>query len=274
MANQSVKDHLKALIAARRAAESAANIALAQTPIASAIQQSEPVQSNTITALDKYGNVITYNAEQQEFVTLASSGKSCILIGAAGTGKTTCMRGVTESLVQSGIVGILSSEGHKHLPPTGTPGIVICAYTRRAVANIRKNLSPDLANNCITIHKLLEYQPVYDEVQDPATGKMRKTMSFQATRNKHNPLPQSIHTIIYEESSMIGTDLYREVQAALSHPVQEIFLGDIQQLPPVFGPAVLGFKLLSLPTVELTQVYRQALEQNPIRQSHSSIRIS
>jgi ATP-dependent exoDNAse (exonuclease V) alpha subunit len=42
--------------------------------------------------------------------------------------------------------------------------------------------------------------------------------------------------------------------------VQFIFLGDLNQLPPVYGQAVLGQKLLELPIVELTQVYRQALE--------------
>jgi exodeoxyribonuclease V alpha subunit len=67
---------------------------------------------------------------------------------------------------------------------------------------------------------------------------------------------------------MIGTDLYKEVIDACPHNPQLIFLGDIQQLPPVFGPAILGFKLLSLPVVELTEVYRQALESPIISLAH------
>ena len=47
---------------------------------------------------------------------------------------------------------------HRYLTKTA-PGIAICAYTRRATNNIRKNLSADLQQCCITIHKLLEYQP-------------------------------------------------------------------------------------------------------------------
>lgn len=217
--------------------------------------------------LDKYGNTITLNRKQQEFVKTASLGKSCVLIGAAGTGKTTCQRAVTQSLIQSGIAGILSAEGHKHLL-SDTPGIVICAYTRRAVANIRRNMPTDLQNNCITIHKLLEYQPVYYEVMDEATGSMKTTMKFEPTRNAANPIPSSVRVIIFEEGSMIGTDLHQQVIDACPHNPQFIYLGDIQQLPPVFGPAILGFKLLELPVVELTEVYRQALESPIISLAH------
>jgi len=216
---------------------------------------------------DKYGNLITLNSKQLEFVSLATEGRSCVLIGAAGTGKTTSQKAVVSSLIQSGRAGILSPEGHKYLPQS-SPGIVIVAYTRRAVANIRRNMPTDLQNNCITIHKLLEYQPVYTEVIDPITGDTKTKMSFEPARNSSNPLPSSIHTIIFEESSMIGTDLYKEVQDATPHNPQEIFLGDIQQLPPVFGPAILGFKLLQLPVVELTEVYRQALESPIISLAH------
>lgn len=231
---------------------------------------SAPTQTPTSTLgaqTDKYGKLITYNTKQQEFVTLASSGVSCVLIGAAGTGKTTCMKGTVQSLIQNGKAGLLESSGHKHLQ-SGTPGIVICAYTRRAVNNIRKNLSDDVSSNCITIHKLLEYQPFYYEVMDEMTGDTKTKMEFKPSRSAANPLPSSIRTIIFEESSMIGTDLYKEVIDACPHSPQLIFLGDIQQLPPVFGPAILGFKLLSLPVVELTEVYRQALESPIISLAH------
>lgn len=216
---------------------------------------------------DKYGKEIVYNSKQQEFVTLAGSGESSVLIGAAGTGKTTCMKGTVQTLIMNEVVGLMSAEGHKHLQDN-TPGLVICAYTRRAVNNIRKNLSKDVQSNCITIHKLLEYAPVYYEVIDPETGDSKTKMMFEPTRNQANPLPSSIRTIIFEESSMIGTDLYKEVIDACPHNPQLIFLGDIQQLPPVFGPAILGFKLLSLPVVELTEVYRQALESPIISLAH------
>lgn len=226
-----------------------------------------PVDDPNITT-DKYGNIIEYNENQANFIKLAGTeGKSAVLIGAAGTGKTTCQKGVIGELIRTGKAGFIESNGHKHLM-SGTPGIVICAYTRRAVANIRKNVSTDVQNNCITIHKLLEYQPVYYTIQDPITGAEKSKMQFEATRNADNPLPDSIRTIVFEESSMLGTDLYKEVINACPHNPQLIFLGDIQQLPPVFGPAILGFKLLELPVVELTEVYRQALESPIISLAH------
>jgi ATP-dependent exoDNAse (exonuclease V) alpha subunit len=61
---------------------------------------------------------------------------------------------------------------------------------------------------------------------------------------------------------MVSLELYQLLVDALPYParVQFIFLGDLNQLPPVYGHPVLGQKLLELPIVELTQVYRQALE--------------
>lgn len=236
--------------------ESASDLA---TPTTNELQETEQ-------ATDKYGNSITYNAKQHEIISLGGSGKSCVLIGAAGTGKTTCQKGIVQKLIQDDVIGLLDCADHNHLVDQ-SPGIVIVAYTRRAVANIRRNMPADLQANCITIHKLLEYQPDYIEYEDE-NGEEKTKMVFAPKRNKFHPLPSSIHTIIYEEGSMLGTDLYKEVQEAMPHRHQEIFLGDIQQLPPVFGPAILGFKLLELPVVELTEVYRQALDSPIIRLAH------
>jgi len=242
--------------------ESAINVTAPATEIINSIPETNAAQ-----ILDKYGKEITLNSKQLAFVNLAGSGKSCVLIGAAGTGKTTCQKAVVQKLIQSGQAGVLQSNGHKHLI-SGTPGIVICAFTRRAVANIRRNMPADLQSNCITIHKLLEYQPTYYEVPDMVKGGTKTTMRFEPNRHGQNPLPSTIHTIIFEESSMLGTDLHQEVIDACPHNIQIIYLGDIQQLPPVFGPAILGFKLLELPTVELTEVYRQALESPIISLAH------
>jgi exodeoxyribonuclease V alpha subunit len=233
------------------------------TPIAAAI-----ATVGTPATVGMHGEGITYNKEQQEFITLATTRKSAILVGAAGTGKTTCTRGAITSLIQSGTIPFMTS-GHKYLPE-GTPGIVLCSFTRRAVGNLRKAMPIDLKGNCITIHKLLEYQPVYYEVFDEVAGEYRKTMRFEATRNSFNPLSSSIRTIVIDESSMVSVELFQEILNALPslQNVQFIFIGDIQQLPPVFGSAILGYKMLELPCIELTQVYRQALESPIIRLAH------
>lgn len=218
-------------------------------------------------ATDRYGNRITYNERQQQFINLVSSGRSCVLIGAAGTGKTTCMQGAVNALIQLGIAKVLNAEDHKHLKDD-TPGILVCAFTRRATNNIAANMSPDMRDNCMTIHKALEYEPIYYEVFVKETGKYKNTMRFEATRHRHRPLPNSINVVIIEEASMPSVALFNELKNAFAHHVQFIFLGDIQQLPPVFGTAILGYKLLELPVVELTEVYRQALDSPIIKLAH------
>lgn len=207
------------------------------------------------------------NEKQSEFLSLIREGKSCILIGAAGTGKTYTMQAALHALIQAGHVPQYHHDGHKHLQ-NATHGIVITAFTRRAVANIRKNLSKDLAGSCITVHATLEYAPEYFEILDPVTNEYRNTMRFSPSRSKMNQLDNSIKFCIIEESSMLGTDLFKELQDALPLDCKYIFLGDIQQLPPVFGPAILGYKMLELPLVELTQVYRQALDSPIIALAH------
>jgi ATP-dependent exoDNAse (exonuclease V) alpha subunit len=262
---------LLAAFKAKKAAATAAAV-LETTPVAEAVQEvctPEPEPARAANqVIDRYGKLITLNEKQLQFVQSSGrEGNSGVLIGAAGTGKTTTQFAVTQELIQAGHAGILQADSHKHLV-SGTPGIVICAYTRRAVANIKRNLPHDLQNNAITVHKLLEYQPVYYDVMDENTGESRTKMQFEATRHGGNPLPSSIKYIIVEESSMLGTDLYKELIYACPHNPRFIFLGDIQQLPPVFGPAILGFKLLELPVVELTEVYRQALESPIISLAH------
>lgn len=267
------KDKLQALLAAHRLKQTILTAGVQVTNVGSTTLAGSKVNLHNLQKpdpnqiLDKYGNTITLNSKQREFVDIACSGKSAVLIGAAGTGKSTCQRSFIERGINTGLFGILDTQDHKHLK-SGTPGVVICAYTRRAVANIRKMLPADIQNNCITIHKLLEYEPVYSEVIDPISGDTKTKMSFEPKRTRNFPLPSSIRCIIFEEASMIGTDLHQEVLDACPHSPQEIYLGDIQQLPPVFGPAILGFKLLSLPVVELTDVYRQALESPIISLAH------
>ena len=94
-------------------------------------------------------------------------------------------------------------------------------------------------------------------------------MKFEPKRNEMNPLPHDLKVVCFEESSMIGTELYNSWRKAVPHNPQEIFIGDIRQLPPVFGSAILGFKMALLPVVELDEVYRQAKLSPIIRLAHT-----
>lgn len=236
--------------------------------------RTEVIEYNTLSnntelaGVDKStGLSISYNEAQLQFISTATSGESCVLIGAAGSGKTTCMRGVMQSLITSGHAGLLEADDHKYLR-SGTPGIVIVSFTRRAVSNIRKAVAEDMKSNCITIHALLEYEPVYHEVFDSTKGEYVNKMNFEPTRHEGRPLSSTIRVCVIEEASMVSLELFKELSDALPQNCQFIFLGDIQQLPPVFGSAILGYKMLELPVVELTEIYRQALESPIIRLAH------
>lgn len=223
------------------------------------------------TTTHKQTSRMEFNPEQLAAIELGLQAKSFCLIGAAGTGKTTVTQELITRLQQASHMLPLS-HATKHLSKDA-PGIVICGFTNKAVNNIRKKLPKHLQAHCMTIHKLLEYQPVYYEVLG-TDGLPKMTMRFEPGMNAANPLPH-ISTIIFEESSMIGTDLYSEVIAALprASATQIIFLGDLNQIPPVFGPSILGFKLAELATVELIHVYRQALE-SPIITLATNVRLN
>lgn len=224
-------------------------------------------QTNVLTSADK----VVYNLEQAQFIQTVLEGKSCALIGPAGTGKTTSTRGAIFSLIQSNKVPKLDILKHKHLS-SGTPGIVCTSFTNKAVQNTKRVLPEDLRHNCLTLHKLLEYQPEYYEVWDQATNKYKKTMRFVPARNESNPLPLSLQVIIIDEASMVPTDLWNNLFRALppNHPkLQIILILDIQQLPPVFGRSIAIHALeAGIPRVELTEVYRQALESPIISLAH------
>jgi ATP-dependent exoDNAse (exonuclease V) alpha subunit len=191
---------------------------------------------------------MVFDSTQLAAIELSLQAKSFNLIGAAGTGKTTTTQEIITRLQRASHVRPIA-QATKHLVKDA-PGIVICGYTNRAVNNIRKKLPAHLQPHCMTIHKLLEYAPVYFEVMDNESGQFKTTMRFEPSMNSYNPLPH-ISTLIFEESSMIGIDLYAEVIAALprASQTQIIFLGDINQLKPVFGPSILGFKMAELQTV-------------------------
>lgn len=218
--------------------------------------------------------VIQYNDRQQAFIDIATSGHSVALIGPAGTGKTTCTKGAILSMIQSNNWPALSITGHKHLR-SGVPGIVCISFTNKAVQNMKKVLPVDLQKNCMTIHKLLEYMPEFFEDWDSSTGKYKKTMRFVPSWHEGRKLPHSIKTLIIDEASMVPTSLWNRLVEALplSQELQIILIGDIQQLPPVFGKSIFIHALNSgIERVELTEVYRQALESPIISLAHKILK--
>jgi exodeoxyribonuclease V alpha subunit len=205
---------------------------------------------------------VDWNEQQRQAITFGQQGKSFVLIGAAGTGKTTTLKGVLQALTINELITPLQS-GTKYLS-TGSPGIALVSYTRRAVRQIARQMPPELRAHCLTIHKLLEFEPIFYEVPD-AEGNLKKTMRFEPTKHAGNPLPKELRRVVVDESSMVSTELFQMLKEALPPNCQFIFLGDLHQLPPVYGESVLAAKLQELPVVELAHVYRQALDSPIIR---------
>lgn len=236
-----------------------------------------PVLSSTSThSTSQYG--IELNEKQLQALELVLRGKSINLIGAAGTGKTTTTRIIVSELARSSRIHSLES-ATKHLP-AGAPAIAILGFANKAVNNIKKHMPPNLQAHCLTFHKLLESSPINSfteeelysrgiRLYDDMGEKLPCPAQFLFARWKGFKLPH-LATVFVEESSMVSWDLFEALIDALPRPeeTQFIFLGDLNQLPPIYNPSILGFKITELHTVELTHVYRQALESPIITLAH------
>src|SRR4030042_5988794 len=215
---------------------------------------------------------IQLNKEQLLAKELAFSGKSFCLVGAAGTGKTTAQREIAASLLESGTLRPHTFRVQGTKDYVVAPSIAFVAYTRIASGNLRRAIhkNPDLeavlTHNVTTIHNLLEYTP--ETYWNHELNK--ESFRFIPRRNAVNQL--DITHLVIEESSMVGLDLWEKLFAALRPNVQIIFIGDINQLPPVFGDAILNYSLVQLPVIELTQVYRQAGDSSILLNAHKILK--
>lgn len=216
---------------------------------------------------------VKYDADQLNAIELAKSGKSFVLIGAAGSGKTTVERGIMLALTQQ-----MSPEDTHDFRIQGTtgrvtaPAIAISAPTRIASGNSRKAIckDPTLAEKCFynvtTNHNLLEYYPefFYDSLKE------KDSMRFVPKRTRANPL--TTKTIMFEEASMNDLIIWEKIYDAMAYGTQVIFIGDINQLPPVFGPSILNYALVQLPIIELKTIYRQAEDSSILDNAHRILR--
>lgn len=203
---------------------------------------------------------IELNEKQLEAIQFAQTGQDFCLIGSAGTGKTTTVREMANTLLQNDILRKMPF-GTKTLSEHDL-AVAFVSFTNRAVLNLKKALPSRFQNNCHTIHKLLEFAPTKLIILDEETQEEKETMRFLPQRNQENIVP--VRIIVIDESSMCSLELHKQLKDACPYATF-IYLGDLNQLPPVYGDGILGYKLAELPVVELTHVYRQALDSPIIR---------
>jgi len=178
---------------------------------------------------------LTYAPQQQEAVELAARRQVMLLTGGPGTGKTTCLRGVLALFESMGLETALAA-------PTG-----------RAA----KRLGELCGTEASTIHRLLETG------FDPHSGKLI------FTHNSYEPLRAD--AVIVDETSMVDLPLMAALLDALEGDCRLVLVGDPDQLPSV-GPGNLFSDLIRsgvVPTVRLTEIFRQAAQSAIVRNAHS-----
>ena len=179
---------------------------------------------------------ISYESKQLEAITTAVERGILILTGGPGTGKTTTINGIIE---------LFETQGLK---------TALCAPTGRAA----KRMSEVTGREAKTIHRLLEVE--FDSEEKQTFG-----------RNIRNPL--TIQALIVDELSMVDVCLFASLLDALPLGCRLVMVGDSNQLPPVGSGNVLHDLINSslLPTVELTEVFRQAMESLIVSNAHKIV---
>jgi len=152
---------------------------------------------------------IEIDTEQQKVVDrcvdMSPTNRIVPVSGVAGTGKTTIIKYVYNTLSDAGY------------------DVVLCAPTGKAAKRIYEATGIEAK----TIHSLLEYP--YPGERDEKTGKI--LVPSHPKRDKKNSLDEQI--IIADEYAMVGLELHSNLVAALPRGGRLLMFGDVNQLRPI-----------------------------------------
>lgn len=163
----------------------------------------------------------------EKLITATSGGSVGILGGSPGTGKTYTAAAYIKLIAQY----------------EGYAAICVAAPTGKAAVRITEALALNsVPLRARTIHSLLGVSQV-DEG------------GWRFTHNESNPLP--FRYILVDEASMVDTDLMRSLLAARANGSFILFVGDVNQLPPVgHGAPLRDMIAAGLPYGELREIHR------------------
>ncbi|ALX47699.1 hypothetical protein AOX59_03225 [Lentibacillus amyloliquefaciens] len=194
--------------------------------------RSDQGMSNFKKYIDKYQkeHKMILAEKQREAIQRLFDEQLLILTGGPGTGKTTVVRTMIDI--------------YKKMYPKET--ISLAAPTGRA----SRKLSHMAGHEASTIHRLIGYrqgdEPVYQG---------------------DNHLPCNL--LVVDEMSMVDVSLANHLIQALNRNTKVLFVGDTYQLPSVSPGNVLGDMIKAgLPTIKLSEVFRQAQESQIIQNAH------
>ncbi|CAD2076234.1 ATP-dependent RecD-like DNA helicase [Phocicoccus pinnipedialis] len=176
---------------------------------------------------------ITYNEEQKDAITHAVRSPLSIITGGPGTGKTTIVKGIIETIRQlNDIKPFIDHDNSDGLYP-----IQLAAPTGRAAKRMKETTGIDAS----TIHRLI--------------GWGRETEDTEIIDNIIDT-----EFIIVDEMSMVDTWLFYQFIKNVLPETQIVFVGDDAQLPSV-GPGTVFKDLIEsrvIPVTKLKTIYRQA----------------
>ncbi len=180
---------------------------------------------------------ITYATLQKKAMVEAFRNNVFILTGGPGTGKTTTLNTIIELFEKSG------------------KKVSVAAPTGRAA----KRLTELTGKEARTIHRLLEVEFTTDN-------------SLVFARHEGNPLESDV--VIIDEMSMVDSLLFSSLLKGMKQSCKLIMVGDFNQLPSVGAGNVLQDLRYSdvIPTVELTQIFRQAATSLIVTNAHLIIK--
>lgn len=187
---------------------------------------------------------VQYAPTQREAIQTALMSPMLILTGGPGTGKTTVIKGIVELYAELHGCSLEIKDYYKKDEPFP---FLLAAPTGRAA----KRMTESTGLPAVTIHRLLGFNGSEGFDHDDAS-----------------PLEGKI--LIVDETSMLDIWLANQLFKALPEHIQVIMVGDEDQLPSVGPGQVLKDLLQSerIPTVRLTDIYRQAQGSSIIELAH------
>ena len=192
----------------------------------------QTVMSSTVSAQIRSfekNNDIRFSDTQRKAISMAVQQGLLVITGGPGTGKTTII---------NCILSLLERES-----------VLLAAPTGRAA----KCMSEATGHEASTLYRLLEYGG--DD--------------GHFTRDEENPLDCTC--LIVDEMSMVDIFLMRAFLRAVPQGTRLILVGDADQLPSVGAGNVLGDILKSgaVPSIRLTEIFRQAESSLIVRNAHA-----